>query len=155
VHNFPEGLAVGVGFGATPYTSDPNSNDTKTEFVKPLAYTFEQAQQLAIGIGLQNFPEGLAVSLPLVRLGYSPFKSFWYGQLSGMVEPIGGLLGAAAVQLATPCLPYTLAFAAGAMLYVVVQELIPESHESGNPRLSSAGFMCGFIVMMSLDVALG
>jgi len=156
VHNFPEGLAVGVGFGATPNLNNNSTIQTaEKEFIKPLSYTFEQAQQLAIGIGLQNFPEGLAVSLPLVRLGYSPAKSFWYGQLSGMVEPIGGLLGAAAVQLAAPCLPYTLAFAAGAMLYVVVQELIPESHESGNPRLSSAGFMCGFIVMMSLDVALG
>jgi len=148
VHNFPEGLAVGVQFGAIPHVTD---EDYHLNYAK----SFQAARRLAWGIGLQNFPEGLAVSLPMLRLGYSPLKSFWYGQLSGMVEPLGGVLGAAAIQLAKPCLPYALAFAAGAMIYVVVQELIPESHASGNPRLASIGFMVGFIIMMSLDVALG
>jgi len=140
VHNFPEGLAVGVGFGAIGVGT---------------GHTLDSARSLTIGIGLQNFPEGLAVSLPLLRLGYSPLKSFWYGQLSGMVEPIGGLLGAAAIALAQPFLPYALAFAAGAMLYVVVQELIPEAHTGLNGRIASLGFMVGFVVMMTLDVALG
>lgn len=140
VHNFPEGLAVGVGFGAV----DKNS---------PVA--FDRAQNLAIGIGLQNFPEGLAVSLPLLRLGYSPLKSFWYGQLSGMVEPIAGLLGAAAITIMQPLLPYALSFAAGAMLYVIVDDLIPESREAGNGQLASVGCVIGFIVMMVMDIAFG
>ncbi|XP_078794168.1 zinc transporter ZIP11 isoform X3 [Oryzias latipes] len=140
IHNIPEGLAVGVGFGAVGKT--------------PSA-TFESARNLAIGIGIQNFPEGLAVSLPLRGSGVSTWRAFWYGQLSGMVEPVAGLLGAFAVVLAEPLLPYALAFAAGAMVYVVVDDIIPEAQVSGNGRLASWTAILGFIVMMSLDVGLG
>ncbi|XP_071107051.1 zinc transporter ZIP11-like [Haliotis cracherodii] len=140
VHNIPEGLAVGVGFGAI--------GKTKTA-------TFENARNLAFGIGIQNFPEGLAVSLPLRGSGMSVFKSFWYGQLSGMVEPIAGLFGAAAVVVAEPLLPYALAFAAGAMIYVVVDDIVPEAQTCGNGKLASWGAILGFVVMMSLDVGLG
>ncbi|XP_015239112.1 PREDICTED: zinc transporter ZIP11 isoform X2 [Cyprinodon variegatus] len=140
IHNIPEGLAVGVGFGAIGKTSSA---------------TFESARNLAIGIGIQNFPEGLAVSLPLRGSGVSTWKAFWYGQLSGMVEPIAGLLGAFAVVLAEPLLPYALAFAAGAMVYVVVDDIIPEAQVSGNGRLASWTSILGFVVMMSLDVGLG
>lgn len=140
IHNIPEGLAVGVGFGAIGKTK---------------AATFESARNLAIGIGIQNFPEGLAVSLPLRGSGMSPLKSFWYGQLSGMVEPIAGLFGAMAVVVAEPILPYALAFAAGAMIYVVVDDIIPEAQMCGNGKLASWGSIVGFIVMMSLDVGLG
>uniref|UniRef100_A0A3B5K9S3 Zinc transporter ZIP11 n=1 Tax=Takifugu rubripes TaxID=31033 RepID=A0A3B5K9S3_TAKRU len=140
IHNIPEGLAVGVGFGAIGKT--------------PSA-TFESARNLAIGIGIQNFPEGLAVSLPLRGAGFSAWTAFWYGQLSGMVEPVAGLLGAFAVVLAEPLLPYALAFAAGAMVYVVVDDIIPEAQVSGNGKLASCTSILGFIVMMSLDVGLG
>jgi len=107
------------------------------------------------GIGIQNFPEGLAVSVPLRREEFSRFKSFWYGQLSGIVEPIAGVLGAAAVILVKPILPYALAFAAGAMIFVVVEELIPESQLEKNTDIATMGAMLGFAVMMTLDVALG
>jgi zinc transporter 11 len=107
-----------------------------------------------VGIGLQNFPEGLAVSLPLLRLGLSPARAFFFGQLSGMVEPLGGLLGAAAVSVAEPLLVYALAFAAGAMIFVVVDDLVPEASAGPNGTLASASLMLGFMVMMSLDVAL-
>ncbi|XP_047465497.1 zinc transporter ZIP11-like isoform X1 [Mugil cephalus] len=140
IHNIPEGLAVGVGFGAIGKTSSA---------------TFESARNLAIGIGIQNFPEGLAVSLPLRGSGVSTWKAFWYGQLSGMVEPVAGLLGAVAVVLAEPLLPYALAFAAGAMVYVVVDDIIPEAQVSGNGKLASWTSILGFVVMMSLDVGLG
>uniref|UniRef100_A0A3B5AX78 Zinc transporter ZIP11 n=1 Tax=Stegastes partitus TaxID=144197 RepID=A0A3B5AX78_9TELE len=140
IHNIPEGLAVGVGFGAIGKT--------------PSA-TFESARNLAVGIGIQNFPEGLAVSLPLRGSGVSTWTAFWYGQLSGMVEPIAGLLGAIAVVLAEPLLPYALAFAAGAMVYVVVDDIIPEAQVSGNGKLASWTSILGFVVMMSLDVGLG
>ncbi|XP_033210824.1 zinc transporter ZIP11 isoform X2 [Belonocnema kinseyi] len=140
VHNIPEGLAVGVGFGAVGSS---------------LSATFENARNLAIGIGIQNFPEGLAVSLPLQASGFSTLKSFWYGQLSGMVEPIAGILGAAGVSLAAPMLPYALSFAAGAMIYVVVDDIIPEAQQSGNGKLASWSSIVGFLVMMSLDVGLG
>eukprot|EP00794_Sanderia_malayensis_P008850 gene8850-9798_t len=140
VHNIPEGLAVGVGFGSIG---------------KSKLSTLESARNLAIGIGIQNFPEGLAVSLPLRGSGYSAFRSFWYGQLSGMVEPIAGVLGAFAVVVAEPLLPYALAFAAGAMVYVVVDDIIPEAQLAGNGRLATWGTIIGFIVMMSLDVGLG
>lgn len=140
IHNIPEGLAVGVGFGAVGKTSTA---------------TFESARNLAIGIGIQNFPEGLAVSLPLRGSGVSTWKAFWYGQLSGMVEPVAGLLGAVAVVLAEPLLPFALAFAAGAMVYVVVDDIIPEAQVSGNGRLASWTSILGFVVMMSLDVGLG
>ncbi|BFZ18012.1 hypothetical protein BsWGS_21050 [Bradybaena similaris] len=140
IHNIPEGLAVGVGFGAIGKTK---------------AATFESARNLAFGIGIQNFPEGLAVSLPLRGSGMSTLKSFWYGQLSGMVEPVAGLLGAFAVAVCEPILPYALAFAAGAMVYVVVDDIIPEAQMGGNRLLASWGAIVGFVVMMSLDVGLG
>jgi zinc transporter 11 len=140
VHNIPEGLAVGVGFGAIG---------------KSPSATFVKARNLALGIGIQNFPEGLAVSLPLRGSGMSVWRSFWYGQLSGMVEPIAGLFGAIAVVLAEPLLPYTLAFAAGAMIFVVFDDIIPEAQTCGNGKLASAGAVFGFVVMMSLDVGLG
>jgi ZIP family zinc transporter len=139
LHNIPEGLAVGVAFGAAA-AGFPSA-------------TIAGAIALAIGIGIQNFPEGLAISMPLRREGMSRRKSFWYGQLSGAVEPIAGVIGAAAVILAQPILPYALAFAAGAMIFVVVEELIPESQRGGNTDLATMGAMIGFAVMMMLDVA--
>ncbi|MBL0016082.1 MAG: ZIP family metal transporter [Bacteroidetes bacterium] len=143
LHNFPEGLAVGVAFGALAY----QDVITDSMLAAPIA--------LAIGIGLQNFPEGLAVSMPLRREGFSRRKSFFYGQLSAVVEPIAGVLGAIAVLVMQPLLPYALSFAAGAMIFVVVEELIPESHRKGNTDLATMGAMVGFTVMMVLDVALG
>ncbi|KAB0796726.1 hypothetical protein PPYR_10787 [Photinus pyralis] len=139
-HNVPEGLAVGVGFGAIGSTASA---------------TFESARNLAIGIGIQNFPEGLAVSLPLHAAGFSLWKSLWYGQLSGMVEPIFGVMGAVAVSVARPVLPYALSFAAGAMIYVVIDDIIPEANTSGNGKLATWGAICGFLIMMTLDVGLG
>ncbi|XP_071968657.1 zinc transporter ZIP11 isoform X1 [Engystomops pustulosus] len=139
IHNIPEGLAVGVGFGAIGKTASA---------------TFESARNLAVGIGIQNFPEGLAVSLPLRGAGVSTWKAFWYGQLSGMVEPIAGVLGALAISLAEPLLPYALAFAAGAMVYVVMDDIIPEAQTGGNGKLASWTCILGFVVMMSLDVGL-
>lgn len=139
IHNIPEGLAVGVGFGAIGKTASA---------------TFESARNLAVGIGIQNFPEGLAVSLPLRGAGLSTWKAFWYGQLSGMVEPIAGVLGAVAISLAEPLLPYALAFAAGAMVYVVMDDIIPEAQTGGNGKLASWTCILGFVVMMSLDVGL-
>lgn len=140
LHNFPEGLAVGVAFGAIA------GNLPSASLASAIA--------LAIGIGLQNFPEGAAVSIPLRREGYSRLKSFLYGQASGLVEPVGGVLGAAAVLLIKPLMPYALAFAAGAMIFVVVEELIPESQRENNTNLSTIGALLGFAVMMFLDVAL-
>lgn len=140
VHNVPEGLAVGVSFGAIGTTESA---------------TFETARNLAIGIGIQNFPEGLAVSLPLHAAGFSMFRSFWYGQLSGMVEPIFGVLGAVAVTFASIILPYALSFAAGAMIYIVADDILPEAHASGNGLIATWGTITGFIVMMCLDIALG
>jgi zinc transporter, ZIP family len=141
LHNIPEGLAVGVAFGALA-TGLP-------------AASLGAAVALAIGIGIQNFPEGLAVSMPLRREGLSRWKSFWYGQLSAVVEPIAGVIGAAAVIIAQPILPYALAFAAGAMIFVVIEEVIPEAQRGGNTDLATMGGMIGFAVMMLLDVALG
>jgi ZIP family zinc transporter len=141
LHNIPEGLAVGVAFGAVAAGMP--------------AATLGGAIALAIGIGIQNFPEGAAVSVPLRREGLSRLKSFWYGQLSGMVEPIAGVLGAAAVLLIRPILPYALAFAAGAMIYVVVEELIPEAQLESISDIATIGAMLGFATMMTLDVALG
>jgi ZIP family zinc transporter len=141
LHNIPEGLAVGVAFGAL--ASDLPSA------------TMAGAVALAIGIGIQNFPEGAAVSVPLRREGFSRLKSFWYGQASGIVEPIAGVLGALSVILIKPILPYALSFAAGAMIYVVVEELIPESQLEKNTDIATIGAMLGFAVMMTLDVALG
>ena len=141
MHNIPEGLAVGVAFGAVG-AQLPSAS-------------LAAAAALALGIGLQNFPEGAAVSIPLRREGFSRLKSFWYGQLSGTVEPLAGVAGAALVVLIRPILPYALAFAAGAMIYVVVEELIPESQLAKNSDIATLGAMLGFAVMMALDVGLG
>jgi len=141
LHNIPEGLAVGVAFGAAA-SGVPSA-------------TVAGAVALAIGIGLQNFPEGIAVAVPLRREGISTLKSFWYGQISAIVEPIAGVIGGATVVLMRPLLPYALSFAAGAMIFVVVEEVIPESQRSGNTDLATMGAIMGFAVMMLLDVALG
>jgi zinc transporter, ZIP family len=141
MHNIPEGLAVGVLFGGVA-AGIPEA-------------TIGGAVALAIGIGIQNFPEGLAVSMPLRRQGVSKFKSFWYGQLSAIVEPIAAVIGAFAVTFFTPILPYALAFAAGAMIFVVVEEVIPETQRDKYTDIATLGFIGGFIVMMTLDVALG
>ena len=141
LHNIPEGLAVGVAFGAVA------ADLPGAEMGAAIA--------LAIGIGIQNFPEGTAVAMPLRRQGVSRLKSFWYGQLSAVVEPIAGVIGAAAVLYAQPILPYALAFAAGAMIYVVIEEVIPESQRDKHTDISTLGFIFGFTVMMILDVALG
>jgi zinc transporter, ZIP family len=141
LHNIPEGLAVGVLFGGVA-AGIPEA-------------TIAGAVTLAIGIGIQNFPEGIAVSMPLRRMGMSRRKSFMYGQASALVEPIAGVIGAVAVTFFTPILPYALAFAAGAMIFVVVEEVIPETQQDKNTDIATLGFIGGFIVMMSLDVALG
>ena len=138
LHNIPEGLAVGVAFGAA---ASGNS--------------IGAAIALTIGIGIQNFPEGAAVSLPLRREGLSRKESFWWGQLSALVEPIAAVLGAAVVVHMDPLLPYALAFAAGAMIFVVVEELVPEAHRGGNGDIATMGVMLGFSVMMVLDVGMG
>ncbi len=135
VHNFPEGMAVGVGFG------DGDISNGLT---------------IAIGIGLQNMPEGLAVALPLIREGYPKWKAFLIALATGLVEPIGGLLGIGLVNIARPLLPFTLSFAAGAMLFVIAHEIIPESQNSGgHSKLATHALMVGFVVMMFLDVVLG
>ncbi|RJQ66640.1 MAG: ZIP family metal transporter [Desulfobacteraceae bacterium] len=134
IHNFPEGLAVGVGFG----TGDVGGGTS-----------------LAIGIGIQNMPEGLAVALPLLGLGYNRWKAIGYATLTGLVEPIGGLLGVGSVTLFQQILPFGLAFAAGAMLFVISDEIIPETHSKGKSRLATFGVMVGFVVMMALDNLLG
>ena len=141
LHNIPEGLAVGVAFGGV-------IGGVPTASVSA-------AVVLAIGIGIQNFPEGVAVAMPLRGEGMSRRRSFWYGQLSAMVEPIAAVVAAAAVMVVAPILPYALSFASGAMVYVVVEELIPESHAEGNVDLATVSLMGGFTVMMILDVALG
>ncbi len=141
LHNIPEGLAVGVAFGALAINPDSGA--------------LTGAVALAIGIGLQNFPEGAAVSIPLRREGFSRLRAFNYGQLSGIVEPVAGVIGAYLVLTITPLLPYALSFAAGAMIYVVVEELIPESQTGNETDLSTIGAMLGFATMMLLDVALG
>ena len=134
LHNFPEGLAVGIAFGG---------GDIPTAIV------------LAIAIALQNMPEGLAVALPLVREGYSRKRALAYATLSGMAEPIAGLIGVVAVQYVRPILPFGLAFAAGAMLFVVSDEMIPETHRRGHERVGTAGLILGFVIMMFLDNLFG
>lgn len=141
LHNIPEGLAVGIAFGALANNPDLGM--------------LTGAIALTIGIGLQNFPEGAAVSIPLRREGFSRWRAFNYGQLSGIVEPIAGVLGAYLVLTMTPILPYALSFAAGAMIFVVVEELIPESQSGNETDLSTIGAMLGFATMMLLDVSLG
>lgn len=141
LHNIPEGLAIGVLFGGVA-AGLPEASITG-------------AVVLTIGIGIQNFPEGIAVSIPLRRQGMSRWKSFMYGQSSAIVEPIAAVIGAVAVTFFTPILPYALAFAAGAMIFVVVEEVIPETQQDNNTDIATLGFIVGFIVMMILDVALG
>lgn len=141
LHNIPEGLAVGVAFGGVIAGME--------------SVELSAAVALAVGIGIQNAPEGLAVAMPLRGEGVSRLKSFWYGQLSALVEPVAAVIGAATVMQAAVLLPYALSFAAGAMIYVVVEELIPESHQAGNVDLATTSFVGGFTVMMVLDVALG
>jgi len=141
LHNIPEGLAIGVAFGAVASGYD--------------GATLTGAVALALGIGLQNCPEGTAVAVPLRREGLSRFRSWWYGQLSAIVEPVAAVIGAAAVTFMRPTLPYALAFAAGAMIFVVVEEVVPESQSGGNTDAATLGAMVGFAVMMTLDVALG
>lgn len=140
LHNVPEGLAVGVAFGTL-------SEDMES--------TLGSAMALTLGIGLQNFPEGLAVALPLRRLGWGRLRCFWYGQLSAIVEPMAAVIGAVAVGQCLPLMPYALAFAAGAMVFVVIDAVIPESRARGHSGVATLGAMLGFIVMMMLDVALG
>lgn len=141
LHNIPEGLAVGVLFGGVA-AGIPEAS-------------IAGAVTLAIGIGIQNFPEGIAVAMPLRRMGMSRWKSFMYGQSSALVEPIAAVVGAIAVSFFTPILPYALAFAAGAMIFVVVEEVIPETQQDKNTDIATLGFIGGFVVMMVLDVALG
>jgi ZIP family zinc transporter len=141
LHNIPEGLAIGVLFGGVA-AGIPEAS-------------ISGAVTLAIGIGIQNFPEGIAVAMPLRRQGVSRLKSFWYGQLSAVVEPISAVIGAVAVTFFTPILPYALAFAAGAMIFVVVEEVIPETQQDKYTDIATLGFIGGFIIMMSLDVGLG
>ncbi|MBN1163465.1 MAG: ZIP family metal transporter, partial [Candidatus Krumholzibacteriota bacterium] len=139
LHNIPEGLAVGVVFGAAA-SGYPGAS-------------IAGAVGLAVGMGIQNFPEGLAVSMPLRREGLTRFKAFWYGQLSGIVEPVAGVIGAATVVLSRELMPYALGFAAGAMIFVVIEEVIPESQMEGNTDLATMGAVVGFVLMMILDVA--
>ena len=141
LHNIPEGLAVGVLFGGVA-AGMPEAS-------------ISGAVALALGIGIQNFPEGLAVSMPLRRQGVSPLRSWWYGQLSAAVEPVAAVTGALAVTFFTPVLPYALAFAAGAMIFVVIEEVVPETQLESNTDIATLGFVLGFIVMMMLDVGLG
>lgn len=144
LHNIPEGLAVGVAFGALSHNDDPNA-------------ALLAAISVAIGIGIQNFPEGAAVSIPIRQEGISRTKAFMYGQASGLVEPVAGVIGALLVSYMTSLLPYALSFAAGAMIFVVVEELIPEAQQMQGKRTHDAvfGVMLGFVIMMILDVALG
>ncbi|UQZ88421.1 ZIP family metal transporter [Deltaproteobacteria bacterium Smac51] len=142
LHNIPEGLAVGVGFGAVGSEFSPEAG-------------LGGAVSLALGIGLQNLPEGLAVSLPLRREGFSRLKAFLWGQFSGLVEPLAAVCGAAIVGVAQPILPFALAFAAGAMIFVVVEDVIPESQSSGHGDMATMGVLLGFTIMMVMDVTLG
>ncbi len=141
LHNIPEGLAIGVLFGGIALGIPEAS--------------ISGAVVLAMGIGIQNLPEGIAVAMPLRRVGVSRLKSFWYGQMSAIVEPIAAVVGVLAVTFFTPLLPYALAFAAGAMIFVVVEEVIPETQLDKYTDQATLGFIVGFIIMMSLDVALG
>lgn len=141
LHNFPEGLVIGVAFGSLAYSIEGS--------------TLASALTLALGIGLQNFPEGSAVSLPLRRDGFSRKKAFFFGQLSGVVEPIAAVIGAILVLKIQSLLPFLLSFAAGAMIYVVVEELIPESQSNKKKDLMALFTLIGFSIMMILDVGLG
>ena len=149
IHNIPEGLAIGVMFGALEHQDLLQTINGEPIFETGLAIA------LGIGIGIQNFPEGFAVSMPLRRQGVSRWKSWQWGQLSAIVEPIFAVIGALMVIQFLPILPYALAFAAGAMIFIVVEEVIPESQSGGNNDLATMGLIAGFIVMMILDVSLG
>jgi len=140
LHNFPEGMAVGVGFGGATENA---------------ALAIKQGTALAVGIGLQNMPEGLAVLLPLLREGYRPWRALWIATATGLVEPIAGVMGAGMVSFARPVLPFGMAFAAGAMLFVISDEIIPETHRGGFERAATFGVMIGFVVMMAMDTLLG
>ena len=146
LHNIPEGLAVGVAFGALASPELTGMNEV---------FSIGAAIALGIGIGIQNFPEGFAVSMPLRRQGVSRWKSWKWGQMSAIVEPIFAVIGAAVVMQVLPILPYALAFSAGAMIFIVVEEVIPESQSGGHTDLATMGLIFGFIVMMVLDVSLG
>ena len=146
LHNIPEGLAVGVAFGALANPELTGMNEV---------FSIGAAVALGIGIGIQNFPEGFAVSMPLRRQGVSRWKSWKWGQMSAIVEPIFAVIGAAVVMQVLPILPYALAFSAGAMIFIVVEEVIPESQSGGHTDLATMGLIFGFIVMMVLDVSLG
>ena len=148
LHNIPEGLAVGVAFGAL-------ANPELLGMDGHSVFTIGSAIALAIGIGIQNFPEGFAVSMPVRRMGKSKWKSWQWGQLSAIVEPVFAVIGALIVMTILPILPYALAFSAGAMIFIVVEEVIPESQSGGNTDLATMGLIAGFIVMMTLDVGLG
>jgi ZIP family zinc transporter len=145
LHNIPEGISVGVAFGALSQFSDPAQYQ----------HALTAALALMIGIGIQDIPEGLAVSMPLRREGLGRFRAFLYGQASGVVEPLGAVLGALAVILMTSLLPYALAFSAGAMVFIVVEEVIPESQQNGHGDLATLGLVFGFALMMALDIGLG
>lgn len=144
LHNIPEGMAVGVAFGALSQISDP------ALYHQAMA----GAIALTIGIGLQDIPEGLAVSMPLRREGMGRWRAFWNGQLSGIVEPIGALAGATFVMMTGSILPYALAFAAGAMIFVVVEQVVPESQQNGHGDAATLGLIAGFALMMAMDIAL-
>lgn len=139
LHNIPEGLVIGVSFGALAQHL-PGT-------------TLAASIALAVGIGIQDIPEGFAVSMPLHNKGVSRFKSFWYGQLSGFVEPIGAFVGALAVSFSKPVLPYAMGFAGGAMIFIIIEELIPESQYGDNGDIATIGTMLGFLCMMALEVA--
>jgi len=141
LENIPEGLSIGIAFGAVA-AGLPSA-------------ALPAAIALSIAVGIQNFPEGLAISMILRRMGASRLKSFWYGQLPGMAEPIAGVIGAEAVTITQPIMPYALAFAAGAMIFVLIKEIIPESQRSGNTELATMGTIIGFAVMMIIDAVFG
>ena len=141
LHNIPEGMAVGLSFAMAGQMQDP--------------MLLASAAALALGIGIQNFPEGAAISLPLRQEGFSPCRAFWYGSLSGVVELLFGLLAVCMADFLQPIMPWLLSFAAGAMIYVVVQELIPEAHLGERSNIGTLGVTLGFVLMMVLDVALG
>lgn len=141
LHNIPEGMAVGLSFALAAQSGDPAA--------------LTGAMALAVGMGIQNFPEGAAISLPLRQEGMGKWKAFFYGSMSGIVEPIFGILTVLIAGSITPLMPWLLAFAAGAMLYVVTEELIPEAHLGSHSNIGTLGVMAGFLIMMVLDVALG
>jgi zinc transporter 11 len=148
VHNIPEGLAIGVSFGSL------SQHQNETVIAPAYNQSFVKSRNLALAIGIQNMPEGMAVSVPMMTAGFTPMKSFFWGQFSGMVEPIFALLGGLVAVVAKPILSYALAFGAGAMVYVVFDDLLPEATQRGNVRISTWGGMIGFVIMMGLEAGL-